>query len=53
MDRLIGTIIVLILIALLLPTLAAWAVAAVPSLIALVVALSVIRLALPPPRRRR
>ncbi len=51
MDRLIGTVVLLIGVALLLPTVATFAVAAVPSLIALLFALGLVRLALRPRRR--
>jgi hypothetical protein len=53
LDRLIGTAVVLIVVALALPTVATFALAAVPSLMSLVVFLAIVRLAWPVPRRRR
>jgi Flp pilus assembly protein TadB len=52
MDRLIGTLLVLIAVALVMPTLAALVVGAVPSLITLLIALGLVRLVLRPRRRR-
>lgn len=53
MSRLIGTVAGLLVLVVALPTLAEWSQAAVPVLASLLVLLGIVRLALPPQRRRR
>lgn len=53
MDRLIGLVVVLLLVAVVLPTAAGYAVRAVPALIALLVLLGIGRLLLPLRSHRR
>lgn len=52
MDRLLGLVVVLILVAVILPTVAGYATRAVPALLGLFVLLVVARLLLPQSRRR-
>ncbi len=52
MNRALGTVVVLLVVCLLLPTVAGYASQAVPLLIALLVLFALLRLALPPRLRR-
>lgn len=53
MNRALGTVLVLLIGCLLLPTVAGYATGAVPTLVALLIFLGVVRLLLPPRSRRR
>jgi hypothetical protein len=53
MNRALGTVCVLLVVCLLLPTAASYAMQAVPVLVGLIVVLAALRLLLPPRSRRR